>query len=79
MTFISNKVMEIQMSQKRMKLFEYIKSYNGFVFLRETHSTVREEKKWEDELNDKLFFSHGKNKFMGSFNWLLWNQKNRSN
>ena len=35
-TFITNNVKGIQTSQKRMKLFEYLKSYvatNGFVFL----------------------------------------------
>ena len=50
-------------SQKRIKLFEYLKSYiatNGFVFLQETHSTFRDEKKWEDEFRGKFFFSHGK-------------------
>ena len=46
-----------------MKLFEYLMSYvatNGFVFLQETHSSIGDEKKWEDEFNGKLFFSHGK-------------------
>ena len=46
-----------------MKLFENLKSYvatNGFVFLQETQSSIRDEKKWEDEFNGKLFFSHWK-------------------
>ena len=49
----------IQTLQKRMKLFEYLKSYvgsNRFVFLQETHSSISDEKKWEDEFNGKLFF-----------------------
>ena len=40
-TFISKNVKGIQTSQKKMKLFEYLKSYvetNGFVFPQETHS-----------------------------------------
>ena len=67
-TFISNNVKGIQTSQKRMKLFEYLKSYvvtNGFVFLQETHSTIRVEKKWEDKFNGKLFFCHGKTNLCG--------------
>ena len=67
-TFISNNVKGIQTSQKRMKLFEYLKSYvatNGFVFLQETHSSIRDEKKWEDEFRGKLFFSHGKTNSCG--------------
>ena len=46
-----------------MKIFEYLKRYvatNGFVFLQQTHSSIRDEKKWEDEFRGKLFFSHGK-------------------
>ena len=45
-----------------MKLFEYLRSYvaaNGFVFLQETHSSIRDEKKREDQFRGKLFFSHG--------------------
>ena len=62
-TFISNNAKGIQTSQKRMKLFEYLMSYvatNGFVLFQETHSSTGDEKKWEDEFNGKLFFSHGK-------------------
>ena len=62
-TFISNNVRGIQTSQKRMKLFKYLRSYvtsNRFVFFQETHLSISDEKKWEEEFNDKLFFSHGK-------------------
>ena len=58
-TFVSNNVKRIETSQKKMKLFEYLMSYvvtNGLVFLQETHLTIRDEKKWEDEFNCKLFF-----------------------
>ena len=58
-TFISNNVKGIQASQKRMKLFEYLKSCvatNEFVFLQETHSLIRDEKKWEDEFRASSFF-----------------------
>ena len=60
MTFISNNIKRIQTSQKRIELFEYLKNYvtsNGF-FLQETHLLISYEKKWEDEFNGKLFFSH---------------------
>ena len=29
------------------------------MFLQETHFTVHGEKRWQDELKEKLFFSHG--------------------
>ena len=67
-TFISNNVKEIQTSQKRIKLFENLKSYvatNGFVFLQETHPSIRDEKKWKDEFRGRLFFSHGKTNSCG--------------
>ena len=56
-TFISNNVEGIQTSVKRMKLFEYLKSYvteNGFIFLQKTHF-----------LNGELFLSHGKTNSCG--------------
>ena len=60
--FISNNVKGIQKSEKRIKIFEYLKnsiSRNGFIFLQETHSFVNDEKRWCDELNGS-YFSHGK-------------------
>ena len=46
------------MSPKKIKLFEYLKSYvrrNVFVFLREIHSSMSYDKKWDNEFNFKLF------------------------
>ena len=60
--FISNNVKGIRSSEKRLKIFEYLKNnihHNGFVFLQETHSLIQDEKKWKDDLEDPLFFSHG--------------------
>ena len=62
-TFISNNVKGIQNLVKRIKLFEYLKSYvtgNGFIFLQETHSCINDEIMWRDEFNGELFFSHEK-------------------
>ena len=42
--FISNNVKGIRSSEKRLKIFEYLKNnihYNGFVFLQETHSLTQ--------------------------------------
>ena len=67
-SFISNNVKGIQNSEKRIEIFEYVKNYvipNGFVYLQETHSTVHDEKQWEDEFKGKLFFSHGKSNSCG--------------
>ena len=81
-TFISNNVKGIQTSQKRMKLFEYLKSYvatNGFVFLQETHSSIKDEKKWEDEFRSKLFFSNEKANSCGVSTGYYGTKKKRSN
>ena len=53
----------MQAISKRINIFEYLKSYvtsNGFVFLQETHSSLKDEKLWIDEFKGQLFFSHGK-------------------
>ena len=58
--FISNNVKGLQPLEKRIKVFEYLKnciSNNGFMFLQETHSTVYDEKRLQDELKGKRFFS----------------------
>ena len=58
--FISNNVKGIRSSEKRLKIFEYLKNnihHNGFVFLQETHSLTQDEKKWKDDFKDPLFFS----------------------
>ena len=61
-SFISNNVKGICSSEKRLKTFEYLKKnihLNGFAFLQETHSLTQDEKKWEDDYKDSLFFSQG--------------------
>ena len=66
--FISNNVKGIQSFEKRTKIFEYLKKAItswGFIFLQETHSTIHDEKKWNDELKGKLFFSHGQSNSCG--------------
>ena len=50
--FISNNVKGIQQTDKRLKMFEYLKNNvtsNAFIFLQETHSSPSDEKKWNDE------------------------------
>ena len=82
--FISNNVKGIQKSDKRIKIFEYLKnsiSPSGFICLQETHSSVDYEKRWCDELNGSLYFSHGKTnscgvaiEYVGSKSFVLTNQ-----
>ena len=51
-----------------MKIFEYLKNYvtsNGFIFLQQSHFSVKGEKVWSDEFEGKLFFSHGKTNSCG--------------
>ena len=66
--FISNNVKGIQKSEKRIKIFDYLKnsiSPNGFIFLQETYSSVDDEKSWCDGLNGNFYFSHGKTNSCG--------------
>ena len=66
--FISNNVKGLQNSLKRIKIFEYLKNNlgsNGFLLLQETHSSLADEKKWADDLNEPIFFSHGKTNSCG--------------
>ena len=66
--FISNNVKGIKASEKRLKLFEYLRNNinnNGFIFLQETHSPLKDEQKWEDGFKGPVFFSHGKSNSCG--------------
>ena len=77
--FLSNNVKGIRTSQKRIRLFEYGKSYatsNRSVFLQKIYLTTSDGMKWVDEFNCKL---SRKNIFMLRFKWLLWKQKVRNN
>ena len=40
-------------SEKRQKLFEYLKNSignNGFIFLQETYLSIKDKQKWKDDL-----------------------------
>ena len=56
--FISNNVKGIKASEKRLKLFEYLRNINNndFIFLQKTHSLSEE---------GPLFFLHGKSNSCG--------------
>ena len=62
-TFISNNVKGIQNSIKRIKLFEYLKSYWKWVYF--SSGNVLFEIMWRDEFNGELFFCHGKTNSYG--------------
>ena len=69
LSFISNNARGIQAISKRIKMFEYLKNYatsNGFIFLQEIHSSVKDEKIWNDELEGQLFISRGKTNSCGA-------------
>ena len=53
---------------KGLKIFEYLKNNfgsNGFLLLQESHSSLADEKKWENELEGPIFSSHGKTNSCG--------------
>ena len=62
LTFLTNDVKGLQSSKKRTKLIEYFRSklnHNGFLFLQETHSSIKNENTWDNDFNGPVFFSHG--------------------
>ena len=66
-SFISNNVKGIKASEKRLRLFEYLKNSignNGFTFLQETHSLINDEQKWKGNFKGPLF-PHGKTNSCG--------------
>ena len=47
LSFISNNIKGIQVTPKRLQIFEYLKNpvtSNGFVFPQESHSSLKDEK-----------------------------------
>ena len=66
--FLTNNVKGLQSSKKRIKMFEYFKSKmvpHGILFLQETHSSIDNEKQWNDEFKGQIYFSHGKTNSCG--------------
>ena len=52
-------VKAIKASEKRLKLFEYLRNNinnNGFIVLRETHSSSNDEQTWKNDFKGPLFF-----------------------
>ena len=51
------------------------------MFLQDTHSTIYDEKRWQDDLKGKFFFSHGHSNscgvaigFLGNMNFIVLNK-----
>ena len=66
--FLSNNVKGISSTNKRIKLFEYLKKYvapNGFIFLQETHSSINDEKSGKMNLKENYFFHMAKQTLVG--------------
>ena len=62
LTFLTNNVKGLQSSKKRIKLTDYFRSklsHNGFLFLLETHSTIKNENTRVNYFNGPVFFPHG--------------------
>ena len=57
--FLCNNIKSLQTSQKRLKLFNYLKNKifpNGILFLQERHSKKENEIKWKGEFDGNLYF-----------------------
>ena len=66
--FVSKTVKGIKLSEKRLKLFEYLRNNinnNGFIFLQETHLSSNDEQKWKDNFRGFSISSHVKSNFCG--------------
>ena len=60
--FLANNIKGLQSSKKRIELIEYFRSklnHKRFIFLQETHSTIKNENTWVHNFNGPVFFSHG--------------------
>ena len=69
LTFLTNNVKGLQSSKHRIKLIEYFRSElkdNGFLFLQETHSTVKNKNTWVNDSNGPVSFSHGTSNSCGA-------------
>ena len=59
-TIISLNVKGLQSDQKRRDMFNYLRNKtSSIIFLQETHSSEKDEKRWTAEWGHKCFFSHG--------------------
>ena len=58
---LSYNVKGLQNREKRIKIFNFCKEKgkNGIVMLQETHSSVKDEVKWENDWGADVFFNHG--------------------
>ena len=74
LSFITSNVKGMQ-SYKKLKLMqrfkEKIKS-TGVLFLQETHSNSKVERKWKEDFKSHVFFSHGKTNSCGVLTAILW-------
>ena len=55
--FFTNNIKGLQSTKKRLKLFNFLKNKIGpkrILFLKETHSSLETEKKWNDDFKDKI-------------------------
>ena len=79
--FSSNNDKGIQMSQKRIKLFEYLELCNIKRVCFPSRNTLVNYwwKEMGESIQMKTCFLSQKNKFIHSCDWLLWNQKVKSN
>ena len=67
--FHSLNVRGLRNKVKRRQLFQWLKKYhsgkNYFIFLQETHSTIKDEKLWQSDWGSKIVFGHGTSKSCG--------------
>ena len=75
-SFITNNVKGMQSPKKKLKLMQYFKDKigsSGVLFLQETHSNSKVEKKWKNDFKGPIFFPR-KVKFFWRLNCLFWNR-----
>ena len=61
LTFLTSNAKGLKSSKNRIELIKYFRStlnHNGFLFLQETHSTIKNENTRVNNFNGSVFFSH---------------------
>ena len=66
--FLSYNVKGLQNKEKRIQIFNFCKEKgkNGIVLLQETHSSLKDVKKWKKEWGADIYLNHGSSNSRGT-------------
>ena len=66
--FLSYNVKGLQNKEKRVQIFNFCKEKgkNGIVLLQETHSSLKDVRKWKKEWGSDIYLNHGSSNSRGT-------------